>query len=81
MGLLDDLGFDNLASEGRYTGSALSDVIQFAGAPVTARAKEHARTYVKGYTFKQILKEDAEKKSRMTYNSRTVAWPLVYYKT
>src|SRR5262245_34878167 len=55
MGLLADLGFDDLANEGRYTGSALSDVIQAAGAPVTSRAKEHARTYVKSYTQHTLI--------------------------
>jgi hypothetical protein len=50
MGLLSDLGYDDLANDHRISGASLSDVIQAAGPPVTQRAKEHARQYIKPYS-------------------------------
>ena len=55
MGLLSALGFDDLGIEGRYTGSALDAVIQEAGSTVTARMKEHSRTYIKAYTSHTLI--------------------------
>jgi len=54
MGLLSALGFDDLGAEMRYTGEALSDVIQTAGG-LSARIKEHARTYLKAYTQHTLI--------------------------